>query len=54
MFPVYSIGHFINEPDNPTNFEITRFESMAEPDVDDPHKHTFYEILWIEEGLKQE
>ncbi|MBC8151422.1 MAG: helix-turn-helix domain-containing protein [Bacteroidetes bacterium] len=23
---------------------------MEEPDVDDFHKHTFYEIIWIEEG----
>ena len=50
IFPFYSIGHFINQPDNPTEFEITRFEEMEEPDVEDPHKHTFYEITWIEKG----
>ena len=50
-FPFYSIGHFINEPSNPTEFEITRFQEMEEPDVEDLHKHTFYEIIWIDEGM---
>ncbi len=53
-FPFYSIGHFINQPANPTQFEITRFEEMDEPDVEDPHKHTFYEIIWIEEGVSKQ
>lgn len=50
LFPFYAIGHFINQPANPTEFEITRFEQMEEPDVDELHKHTFYEIIWIEAG----
>lgn len=50
LFPFYSIGHFINQPASKTEFEITRFETMAEPDVDDLHRHTFYEIIWIEAG----
>lgn len=50
MFKHYHIGHFLNQPHNPTQFEITRFETMEEPDVDDLHRHTFYEILWIEKG----
>lgn len=50
IFPAYSIGHFINQPGNRTGFEITRFEQMEEPNVDDPHKHTFYEIIWVDEG----
>lgn len=50
VFPFYTIGHFINQPLNPTEFEILRFEEMEEPQVDDFHKHTFYEILWFEEG----
>lgn len=54
LFPFYAIGHFINEPTNPTEFEITRFGEMEEPDVDDPHKHTFYEIIWIDEGLSKQ
>ena len=51
MFPHYGIGHFIGEPENPTEFELTRFERMGElPDIEDPHKHTFYEILWTDAG----
>ncbi|TAE46798.1 MAG: helix-turn-helix domain-containing protein [Cytophagales bacterium] len=54
LFPSYHIGHFINQPNNPTAFEIMRFEEMEEPNVDDIHKHTFYEILWTEKGISQQ
>lgn len=47
---MYRIGHFINQPDNPTEFEILRFDEMEEPNVEDFHKHSFYEILWTEKG----
>ncbi len=50
LFPFYAVGHFINQPSNPTEFEVLRFETMQEPDVDDLHKHTFYEVLWFDEG----
>lgn len=54
LFPFYSIGHFINEPSNQTEFEIVRFDEMDEPNVDDIHKHTFYEILWAEKGISKQ
>ncbi|MGE5109035.1 MAG: AraC family transcriptional regulator [Sphingobacteriales bacterium] len=54
LFPFYTIGHFINQSSNPTEFEITRFEEMDEPNVDDVHKHTFYEILWVDEGKSRQ
>jgi AraC family transcriptional regulator, transcriptional activator of pobA len=54
LFPFYSIGHFINEPTNRTEFEIMRFDEMEEPEVDDIHKHTFYEILWTEKGISKQ
>lgn len=54
MFPFYSIGHFLNQPNNPSTFEVLRFESMAEPDVDDIHKHTFYEIIWVDAGQSRQ
>lgn len=54
LFPVYSIGHFINKPTNPTQFEITCFEKMEEPEVDELHKHRFYEIIWIEQGTSRQ
>ena len=51
LFPAYSIGHFIGQPTNPTEFAIARFTDINEADVDDiddPHRHTFYEIMWID------
>ncbi|OYU68235.1 MAG: AraC family transcriptional regulator [Cytophagaceae bacterium BCCC1] len=54
LFPLYSIGHFINEPTNRTEFEIMQFDEMVEPNVDDIHKHTFYEILWTEKGISKQ
>lgn len=51
LFTNYNIGHFIHQPTNPTDFEIMRFDEMDEPNVDDIHKHTFYEILWTEKGI---
>jgi AraC family transcriptional regulator, transcriptional activator of pobA len=54
LFPFYSIGHFINDPTNQTEFEIMRFDKMEEPNVDDVHKHTFYEILWTEKGISKQ
>jgi AraC family transcriptional regulator, transcriptional activator of pobA len=54
IFPFYSIGHFINQPTNPTEFEIMRFDEMEEPEVDDIHKHSFYEILWTEKGMSHQ
>jgi AraC family transcriptional regulator, transcriptional activator of pobA len=53
-FPFYSIGHFINQPANPTDFEIMHFDEMEEPDVDDIHKHSFYEIIWTEQGKSKQ
>jgi AraC-like DNA-binding protein len=49
-FRHYSIGHFINQPANLTQLEVTFFDTMEEPDVDETHKHSFYEVIWIEEG----
>lgn len=54
LFPFYSIGHFINQPTNQTEFEIMRFDEMDEPEVDDIHKHSFYEILWTEKGISKQ
>ncbi len=54
LFRHYHIGHFINQPSNPTDFEILRFEKMEEPNVEDFHKHSFYEILWTEKGISKQ
>ncbi|WP_194777634.1 AraC family transcriptional regulator [Pararhodonellum marinum] len=54
IFPFYTIGHFINQPTNNTAFELLRFDKMNEPNVDDFHKHSFYEILWTEKGKSKQ
>ena len=54
IFKRYSIGHFINEPNNPVEFALTRFDEMEEPNVDEIHKHTFYEIVWTERGKSKQ
>jgi AraC family transcriptional regulator, transcriptional activator of pobA len=54
LFQFYSIGDFINKPQSKTEFEILQFDSMEEPDVDDVHRHTFYEILWVDSGKSRQ
>jgi len=54
IFPFYNIGHFINQPGNPTEFELLRFGKMQEPDVEDYHLHNFYEIIWTEKGVSRQ
>jgi AraC family transcriptional regulator, transcriptional activator of pobA len=54
LFRYYSIGDFINQSGNPTEFEVMRFDEIDEPEVDDLHKHTFYEIIWIEKGRSRQ
>ncbi|MCE3008040.1 MAG: helix-turn-helix transcriptional regulator [Bacteroidetes bacterium] len=49
-FPHYPIGPFVHQPHADVPFALTRFEQMAEPEVEDPHTHAFYEILWVEQG----
>ena len=50
----YSIGDFINDPESAAEFEILEFKKMAEPNVDDFHKHTFYEIIWTDAGVSKQ
>lgn len=54
IFTPYTIGHFINDPGNRTDFEVLHFDNMAEPEVEDVHKHTFYEIIWTEQGRSRQ
>lgn len=50
IFQNYNICDFVGSKDQNLDFYILPFDEMKEPDVDDFHKHTFYEILWFEEG----
>jgi len=51
MFQTISISQLINQPEKNIPFWVDRFEDMPEPDnLVFPHKHNFYEILWITKG----
>ncbi|TSD63835.1 hypothetical protein FFF34_014800 [Inquilinus sp. KBS0705] len=51
MIKAISIGDLLNEPTKSIAFNVDRFEKMVTPEnVEFPHKHDFYEILWITKG----
>lgn len=51
MFPSYSIKDFIITPNQEWQFYVGKFENVQEPpNMLSPHKHDFYEILWIRKG----
>lgn len=54
LFKAFHISDFINKPGKQTEFEILLFNEMEEPQVDDFHRHTFYEILWTEKGKSKQ
>jgi AraC-like DNA-binding protein len=54
FLPTYHIGHFLHQPNHPRDFALTRFEEMGELDIEDPHLHTFYEILWFDAGRSKQ
>lgn len=54
LFPAYNIEHFLNQPANPTAFAVLRFKHLPEPDIEDPHRHTFYEVLWTDAGTSHQ
>lgn len=51
MFKTISIADLINQPQIQVDFLVDKFEDMVEPEnIEFPHKHNFYEILWITKG----
>jgi AraC family transcriptional activator of pobA len=51
MFPTYSIKDFLISSDQEFQFYVDRFENVKEPpNMMSPHKHDFYEILWVRKG----
>ena len=51
MFKTISISDLINQPHRQVDFLVDKFEDMVEPEnIEFPHKHNFYEILWITKG----
>lgn len=55
MFKTISIADLINQPKKQVDFLVDRFEEMVEPDnIEFPHKHNFYELLWITKGKSKQ
>jgi len=51
MIQNIAISDLLNQPEKNTLFWVDRFEDMPEPNnLVFPHKHNFYEILWITKG----
>lgn len=51
MLKTISISDLLNHSDLQSDFYVSRFEEMDEPkNVSFPHKHDFFEILWITHG----
>lgn len=51
MIKTISISDLLNQTHLDVQFSVDRFEEMEEPEnIEFPHKHNFYEILWITKG----
>jgi AraC family transcriptional activator of pobA len=51
MCKTITISDLINQFNEKVEFLVDRFEDMEEPpNIEFPHKHNFYEILWITKG----
>jgi AraC family transcriptional activator of pobA len=55
MIKTISISDLINKPNEKVEFIVDKFEEMEEPEnIEFPHKHNFYEILWITNGRSKQ
>jgi len=51
MITTISISDLLNQPSETNEYYMGRFEEMENPEnVEFPHRHDFYEILWITKG----
>jgi AraC family transcriptional activator of pobA len=54
LLPVYQIADFLADDLGPAPFSVQLLESMGSSWLRTPHKHNFYEILWITQGQSQQ
>lgn len=55
MITTISISDLLNQPSEKNEYYVGRFEEMVSPEnVEFPHKHNFYEILWITNGNSEQ
>lgn len=50
MLPIYEIGDILENPKKKFNYAIDIFDNFSIKDSNIPHRHNFYEILWIKSG----
>ncbi|WP_300979149.1 AraC family transcriptional regulator [Flavobacterium sp.] len=55
MLKTIAIADLINQPEKQVDFLVDRFEDMVDPEnVEFPHKHNFYSIMWITNGKSKQ
>jgi AraC family transcriptional activator of pobA len=50
LLPVYQIADFLHGESGPVPFSVQLLEHMGPSWLRTPHKHGFYEILWVTQG----
>jgi AraC family transcriptional activator of pobA len=50
LLPIYQIADFLHGESGPVPFSVQLLENMGPSWLRTPHKHGFYEILWITQG----
>lgn len=52
MIPTYKIVDYPSDKNIENLFRLERFEELSWPqNLEWPHKHDFYEIIWVTEGV---
>ncbi|RZL06451.1 MAG: AraC family transcriptional regulator [Hymenobacter sp.] len=54
LLPVYQIADFLGVDLGPVPFSVQLLEHMGPSWLRTPHRHGFYEILWITQGYSQQ
>lgn len=47
---IYQINHIIPELTEPTEYYVGVFEDTPDPDIEWPHRHGFYSLVWFTQG----
>ncbi len=48
--PIYGIDHFKKEEDRLTPYQVEKFDAYRHFNVEYPHRHDFFEILYLNKG----
>lgn len=50
MLKEYTIAHILQSPQETIPYYIGTFEGTDDPDIEWPHRHAFYSLVWFTEG----